>query len=97
MQYSLRTLFLGVTVACLLCWGSLVSETVRLERVSSLQGSGQLIHLGPLRVGCVDFRGDDRHTLLGVWRIASIEDGGIGPRATMLAIIELELATGSHG
>jgi hypothetical protein len=90
MKFSLRTLFIVFTAACLLCGGALGSGIVTLESVLPVQGNGVRLRAGSLSAGWVDFRGDDRGTLVGIWREPLIEDGSIGPAQTIVPLLEIE-------
>lgn len=89
-RFSLRTLFIAFTLAALTCGGLMSSGVCRLERVA-VQGRGVRFHAGPLAAGWVDYHGDERGALAGLWYFSRKDLGNQFFDEQHLPLIEVEL------
>lgn len=72
-RFSLFALFVGMTL-CGVCCGA-VNFACLHERVKAPTGSGRFIHCGSLVIGSVDWAGDDRGRMVGIWVTVHRETG----------------------
>lgn len=93
-QFSLRTLFVMLTLLGLLC-GGCIRGTVILERSSGVAERASRVRCGCLSFGFLDRAGDGHGWLLGAWWQSLTSE--VDPEVVDSPLVELSIPWSSDG